>query len=139
MAKIVWFIKNHTYAAVNSAGAVLMILTIFVEGLASFGLLAVILAAICSSILPALLIILLIINVAAFFTVDNFKTVPGIILTVIGGSIGAMLAVRDTGEDFPARKAVRIIFLIKVWLALWLTEGFLLYELGVFDFSIFPN
>lgn len=139
MTKIVGFIKDHTYAAVNSAGAVLMLLTIFFEELAVFGILAVILAAICSSILPVLLIILLIINVAAFFTVDNFKTAPGIILTVIGGSIGAMLAVRDTGEDFPARKAVRIIFLIKVWLVLWLAEGFLLYESGVFDFSIFPN
>ena len=135
MAKIVWFIKNHTYAAVNSVGAVLMILTIFFEGLAAFGPIAFILAAICSSILPALVIILLIINVAAFFTVDNFKTVPGIILTVIGGSIGAMLAVSDTGEDFPAHKAVRIIFLIKMWLVLWLAEGILLYALGVFDFG----
>lgn len=136
MKKISGFIKNHTYAAVNSAGAVLMLMTIFFEGLASFGLMAFILAAVFRSILPVLLIILVIINAAAFFTVDNFKTLPGIILTIIGGSIGAMLAVRDTGEDFPARRTVKIIFLIKAWLALWLAEGFLLYESGVYDFAL---
>lgn len=139
MNKIIDFIKNRPYAAVNLAGAALILLTFFFEGLASFGLAALLLAVIMRSFLPILLIILAIINIAAFFTVDNFKTVPGIILTVFGGSIGAILAVRDTGDDFPAHKAVKIIFLIKMWLAVWLFFGFLLYEFGLYDFSIFPN
>lgn len=139
MNKIIDFIKNRPYAAVNLAGSALVLLTFFFEGLASFGLAALLLAVIMRSFLPILLIILAIINIAAFFTVDNFKTVPGIILTVFGGSIGAILAVRDTGDDFPAHKAVKIIFLIKMWLAVWLFFGFLLYEFGLYDFSIFPN
>ena len=139
MNKIIDFIKNRPYAAVNLAGAALVLLTFFFEGLASFGLAALLLAVIMRSFLPILLIILVIINIAAFFTVYSFKTVPGIILTILGGSIGAILAVRDTGEDFPAHKAVKIIFLIKVWLAVWLFVGFLLYGVGLYDFSIFPN
>ena len=139
MKKIIDFIKNRPYAAVNSAGAALVVLTFFFEGLASFGLAALILLVFMISFLPVLLIILIIINIAAFFTVYNFKTVPGIILTILGGSIGAILAVRDTGDDFPAKKAVKIIFLIKVWLAVWLFVGFLLYVIGLYDFSIFPN
>ncbi len=139
MNKIIDFIKNRPYAAVNLVGAVLVLLTFFFEELASFGLAALILLAFIISFLPILLIILVIINIAAFFTVDNFKTVPGIILTVLGGSIGAILAVCDTGEDFPAHKAVKIIFLIKMWLAVWLFVGFLSYEFGLYDFSIFPN
>lgn len=138
MNKIIDLIKNRPYAAVNLAGAALVILTFFFEGLASFGLVALLLAVIMRSFLPILLIILVIINITAFFTVDNFKTVPGIILTVLGGSIGAILAVRDTGDDFPAHKAVKIIFLIKMWLAVWLFVGFLSYEFGLYDFSIFP-
>ena len=139
MNKIIDFIKNRPYAAVNTAGAVLVILTFFFERLASFGLGTVLLLVIMSNFLPILLIILAVINVVSFITVDNFKIVPGIILTVLGGSIGAILAVRDTGKDFPAHKAVKIIFLIKVWLAVWLFVGFLSYEFGLFDFSIFPN
>ena len=139
MNKIIDFIKNRPYAAVNLAGAAIVLLTFFFEGLASFGLAALLLAVIMRSFLPILLIILVIINIAAFFTVYSFKTVPGIILTILGGSIGAILAVRDTGEDFPAHKAVKIIFLIKVWLAVWLFVGFLSYEFGLYDFSIFPN
>ena len=139
MNKIIDFIKNRPYAAVNLAGAAIVLLTFFFEGLASFGLAALLLAVIMRSFLPILLIILVIINIAAFFTVYSFKTVPGIILTILGGSIGAILAVRDTGDDFPAHKAVKIIFLIKVWLAVWLFVGFLSYEFGLYDFSIFPN
>ncbi|MDE6709562.1 MAG: hypothetical protein K2J76_03630 [Oscillospiraceae bacterium] len=139
MKKIIDFIKNRPYAAVNLAGAALVVLTFFFEELASFGLGVFLLLFFMGIFLPILLIILIIINIAAFFTVYNFKTVPGIILTVLGGSIGAILAVRDTGDDFPAQKAVKIILLIKVWLAVWLLLGFLLYVVGLYDFSIFPN
>lgn len=139
MKKIIDFIKNRPYAAVNSAGAALVLLTFFFEGLASFGLVALLLLVVIKSFLPILLIILAIINIAAYFTVYNCKTVPGIILAVFGGSIGAILAVRDTGDDFPAQKAVKIIFLINVWLAVWLFVGYLLYWVGLYEFSIFPN
>lgn len=139
MNKIIDFIKNRPYAAINLAGAALILLTFLFEGLASFGLGTVLLLVIMSNFLPILLIILAVINVVSFITVDNIKIVPGIILTVLGGSIGAILAVRDTGEDFPAHKAVKIIFLIKMWLAVWLFVGFLSYEFGLYDFSIFPN
>ena len=139
MNKIIDFIKNRPYAAVNLAGAALILLTFFFEELAAFGLATLLILAFIISFLPILLIILVIINITAFFTIYNFKTVPGIILTVLGGSIGAILAVRKTGNDFPANEAVKIIFLIKMWLALWLFVGFLSYEFGLYDFSIFPN
>lgn len=130
MTKIIEFIQKIPYAAVNAVGAVLMLLTLFSEGLAACGVLAVILVIIAGELIIPL-ILLLVVNIASFNAVYNDRTVPGVILTVLGGGLGAMLALGDTGDNFPAHRAVRCICLIQVWLIAWLAEGFILYKSGV--------
>lgn len=126
MTKIIDFIQKIPYAAVNAVGAVLMLLTIFCELLTIWGFAAAVLVGIAIGLIFPV-ILLLAFNIAAFIAVEKNRTVPGVILTVLGGGIGAMLAVCDTGDDFPAHRAVRCIFLIQVWLIAWLIEGCLLF------------
>ncbi len=106
---------------INILGALLIILTFFIESLAGFGFVAGVFVMLFVSgwwLIPILIIIG--INIAAYFTVYNNKTVPGMILTVLGGSIGGVIAVHRTGEEFPARKAVITVFQIEMWLLAWL-------------------
>ncbi len=121
---------------VNILGALLIILTFFIEPLAGFGFLAGIVIKLFGGFV---LLPILGINIAAYFTVYNNKTVPGMILTVLGGGIGGAIAVHHTGEEFPARKAVITVFQIEMWLLAWLLIGFLLYWFGYYEFSIFPH
>ncbi len=127
---------------INIIGALLIILTFFIETLAGFGFLAGLVIVMLMELYGLGLILILIvigINIAAYFTVYNNKTVPGMILTVLGGGIGGAIAVHHTGEEFPARKAVKTIFQIEMWLLAWLLTGFLLYWFGHYEFSIFPH
>ena len=83
-----------------------------------------------------IIIILAAVNIAAYFAVMNFKTARVITLTVLGGGIGAMLGIQDTEGKFSAGKAVKIIFLVDMWIAVWLILGFLLYWFNYYNFSI---
>ena len=114
---------------INILGALLIILTFFIEPLAGFGLLAGILLveAVFEGLVLILILIVIGINIGAYFTVYNNKTVPGVLLSVLGGGIGGAIAVYHTGEEFPAKKAVITVFQIEMWLLAWLLTGFLLY------------
>lgn len=109
---------------INIIGTLLIILTFFFEGLAGFGLLVGLLLIIGRGFV---LLLIVGINIAAYCTVYNNKTVPGVIFSILCGGIGGALAVYHTGEEFPARKAVITIFQIEMWLLAWLLTGFLLY------------
>ncbi len=123
---------------INIIGALLIILTFFIELLAGFGLLALIVIVILMNLhmVPLLILVVIGINIAAYFTVYNNKTVPGVLLSVLGGSIGGVIAVHRTGEMFTAWKAVKIIFQIEMWLLAWLVTGLLLWVFEYYELSL---
>ncbi len=123
---------------INILGALLIILTFFIEPLAGFGFVAGVFVMLFVSGWWLISILIIIgINIAAYFTVYNNKTVPGMILTVLGGGIGGAIAVHRTGEEFPARKAVITVFQIELWLLAWLLTGFLLYYFEYYELYFF--
>lgn len=118
---------------INILGALLIILTFFIEDLAVYGLAAGIVIELFGGFV---LLLILGINIGAYYAVYNNKTVLGMILAVLGGSIGGAIAIYHTGEEFPARKAVITVFQIEMWLLAWLVIGFLLYGFGYYEFSL---
>lgn len=109
---------------INILGALLIILTFFIEGLAGYGFAAGLMIVLFGGFV---LLFIVGINIGAYYAVYNNKTVPGIILSILCGGIGGAIAVYHTGEEFPARKAVITVFQIEMWLLAWLLTGFLLY------------
>lgn len=137
VTKIIDFIKNRPYAAVNAAGAVLMLLTMLFAALAIWGLMACLIATYVIHMYPiVVLVTVTAVNIAAATAVRKRKIGFGIFFTGIGGGIGAMLAVLDTGHEFPVHRAVKIIFLIQIWLIAWLAEGYLLFVSGIHELSL---
>lgn len=122
---------------INIIGTLLIVLTFFIEDLAVYGLVAGVLIMLIVDdmwLIPILIVIG--INIAAYFTVYNNKTVPGMILMVFGGGIGGAIAVHRTGAMSTAWKAVITIFQIEMWLLAWLVTGFLLYWYEYYEFSL---
>lgn len=133
------FIRTRPFAAINIAGIFLVIITFLVEPFAAIGFFCALLIELTITLKVFLLIIIIIlaaVNIAAYFAVMNFKTARVITLTVLGGGIGAMLGIQDTEGKFSAGKAVKIIFLVDMWIAVWLILGFLLYWFNYYNFSI---
>lgn len=118
---------------INILGALLIILTFFIWQFAAFGFAAAFVIAMLD-LEPLLILVVIVINIAAYYAVYSKKTVPGVLLTILGGSIGGAIAVHRIGEEFTARKAVKTIFQIEMWLLAWLLTGLLLYWFGYYEF-----
>ncbi len=118
---------------INILGTLLIILTFFIPRLAVSGFAAGLVIGLFGGFV---LLLILGINIGAYYAVYNNKTVLGMILSVLGGSIGGAIAVQHTGEEFPARKAVITVFQIEMWLLVWLVTVFLLYLFGYYEFSL---
>jgi len=117
---------------INILGALLIILTFFIESFASVGFAAgFILIAFAWIMIPVIIGI----NIAAYLTVSREKVVSGVLLMILGGSIGGVIAVDCTGNEFSARKVIETVFQIKMWLLAWLVTGFLLYAFGYYEVS----
>ena len=121
---------------INILGALLIILTFFIEPLAVFGLGAGIVIGLSDGLGLLLILVAIGINIGAYYAVYSKKTVLGVLLTILCGGIGGAIAVHKTGEAFPARKAVITVFQIEMWLLAWLVIGFLLYGFGYYEFYI---
>ncbi len=118
---------------VNILGALLIGFTFFIESFALVGYGAgFILIAFAWILIPVFIGI----NIAAYFTVRKEKVVSGVLLSVLGGSIGGAIAVEYTDNDFSARKVIETVFQIKMWLLAWLVTGFLLYLFGYYELSL---
>lgn len=119
-------IKKSPYALINRAGIALMLLTLISNELALMGFWIVILfdlTYVKECICPFIAV-----NIAGFITVKYRLNVPGVMLTLLGGGIGSVLAVRFSGGDFPAHRVIKSIFLIQVWLMAWIIEGYILFS-----------
>lgn len=69
-------------------------------------------------------IYLLAINIAAYHIVKSGEALFGIIFAAVGGSAGAVYALRYTVDDFPltARRILRVILFIHIFLLALIPE-----------------
>lgn len=126
---------KQPYLTINIIGLLLAVMCFFSEQLAEYGFWLVF-AAVMYSALGVCLLILLAINICAFYAVKNDKSVLGVLLSLPFGSPGAFIAVNTCNTGYKRDKAIKIIFNIHVWIVVWIAVSFLLFLSGFHDLII---
>lgn len=111
------FKKALPYIIVNLTGAALLVSTFFIGITAALGFVAVSIP--LGFIIPRpTLLIIIILNIAAFVAVNEDKNIAGLTLAIPYGSLGALVGTLFN-RDYKYAKAVRIIFNAHIWICVW--------------------
>lgn len=134
--------KALPYIAINTIGAILVLLCFFIEHAANIGYSCTYIVVLILVIKPVTLIvfpvIILAVNACAFMKTENNKTDAAILCSVLFGSLGGFIAVSTVNKAFEKAETVKIIFNVHLWLSAYLAVSYLLYSYGYYNFSIFP-
>lgn len=118
MEKIFDFIKKaYPFIIVNLLGAAAVLLTLYNGGL-FYALGFISLFVVLFVISGFGLVISLVLNIAAFLTVIHDKNIAGLILSLFGGPLGALIGVL-ANKDYKYAKVVIIIFNAYIWTIPW--------------------
>ena len=126
--------NKQPYLTINMIGILSVILCFFSEQWAEYGFGLIFIAAMYSA-LGVCLLILLAINICAFYAVKNDRSALGILLSLPFGSPGAFIAANTCNTGYKRDKAIKIIFNIHVWIVTWIAVSFLLYLFGYHDLT----
>lgn len=134
--------KALPYIAINSIGAILVLLCFFIETAAKIGFNCAYIIVLILVIKPVALIvssvIILAVNAFAFMKTEDNKTEATVLCSVLFGSLGGFIAVSTVNKAFEKKETVKIIFNVHLWILAYLTVSCMLYSYGYYNFSIFP-
>ncbi|MGN0674411.1 MAG: hypothetical protein ACI4KG_01540 [Oscillospiraceae bacterium] len=123
------FFDEHPCIATSIVGAIFTVIFCVSPLRAVTGFIFIVVGAFSGVFLTYMLII----NIIAFVAVLNEKIKIGIVLSILGGFLGGILAL--TFEQFES-KAIRIVLTACVWFSICVaTSGYLFLEN---DFRLFP-
>lgn len=133
------FVKNRYVFVTTVVCIIIVAVTLLSEGFAAYGFalpFILFLFGVLYDLVPILVPILIItMNLIAFSTVKKDKP-TGIIPTILGGEIGAFIAVHTVNHDYREKKAVNIIFCVFLCVFVWMSLSFWLYYYGYYEFSL---
>lgn len=133
------FVKNRYVFVTTAVCIIIAAITLLSEGFAAYGFalpFILFLFGVLYDLVPILVPILIAaMNFIAFSAVKKDKS-AGIIPTILGGEIGAFIAVHTVNRDYRAKKAVNIIFCVFLCVFVWMSLSFLLYYCGYYEFSL---
>ena len=133
------FIKNRYVFITTVVCIIIAAVTLLSEDFATCGydlFIILILFGVLYDLVPILVPILIAaMNFIAFSTVKKDKS-AGIIPTILGGVIGAFIAVHTVNRDYRAQKAVKIIFCVFLCVFVWMILLILLYNCGYYNYSL---
>ena len=74
-------------------------------------------------------------NVVAYNAIKSNKR-AGIISVILGGIIGAFVAIRIENPDYYAKNVITVIFRILLWFIIYVLVSFSLYYFEYYTFSL---
>ena len=120
-------IMKCSYVIINALGSIITLTCFFCRQWAAFALILFFTFFEYLGIALAILTILFVINIAAFFAVKNNQSVLGVIFSLLCGSIGGFSAAYFTNENFAKAKALKLIFNIQMWIIVWIVLPSILF------------
>ena len=126
------FIKNRYVLVTTAICIIIAVITFLNKDFATYGLI-LLFWGLLYDLMPILVPILIIaMNFIAFVTVKKDK-LAGIIPTILGGEIGAFIAVHTVNRDYRAKTAVNIIFCVFLCVFVWMALSTLLFIIGYYS------
>lgn len=117
--------KKLPYLTINIIGLLLVTACFFSYEFTMLGAAGISIAVFfCRGIGP---LVLLVINLAAFFAVKNDKITLGILFSLPFGSPGSLIAMKRVNNNYKAGVAIKCVSLIHIWFAIWTAASFLLW------------
>ena len=132
------FVKNRYVFVTTVVCIIIVAVTLLSEGFAAYGFalsLVVLFLSYYALVSMSVLILIIAMNFLAFLAIKKDK-LAGIIPTILGGTIGAFIAVHTENRDYCAKKTVNIIFCVFLCAIVWIAFSTLLYFMGYYDFSL---
>ena len=126
MKKVFDFIKKHPYIITNSAGLLLFLLCFFAEPVAAFGLKTAFVIGMLF-ITGMIAILFIVCSIGAFQAVKRDDVLSAAVFSVLGGFIGAYIAIITKNRNFPGSIYINIIANAYLWIIAWLAASLALF------------